>query len=76
MKCTLKTVKQGIHADCISFVHVVFTGTLPSSKETIKGNIKTVTEYKIDEDGKKFKVTALFLQRNKFCFSNRQPSDG
>lgn len=32
------------------------TGTLPSPKETIKGNIKTVTEYKIDDDGKKYKV--------------------
>ncbi|XP_047215375.1 eukaryotic translation initiation factor 3 subunit G-like [Girardinichthys multiradiatus] len=32
-------------------------GTLPSPKETIKGNIKTVTEYKIDEDdGKKYKI--------------------
>lgn len=35
---------------------LLFTGTLPSPKETIKGNIKTITEYKIDEDGKKFKV--------------------
>lgn len=33
-----------------------FTGTLPPSKETIKGNIKTITEYKIDDDGKKVKV--------------------
>lgn len=32
-------------------------GTLPPSKETIKGNIKTITEYKIDDDdGKKVKV--------------------
>lgn len=38
-------------------VRLVSTGTLPSPKETIKGNIKTVTEYKIDEeDGKKYKV--------------------
>ena len=29
---------------------------LPPPKEVINGNIKTVTEYKIDEDGKKFKV--------------------
>uniref|UniRef100_UPI003AAE4A84 eukaryotic translation initiation factor 3 subunit G n=2 Tax=Centroberyx TaxID=88664 RepID=UPI003AAE4A84 len=35
-------------------------GTLPSPKETIKGNIKTITEYKIDEDGKKFKIVRTF----------------
>ncbi|MEQ2305404.1 Eukaryotic translation initiation factor 3 subunit G [Ameca splendens] len=36
-------------------------GTLPSPKETIKGNIKTVTEYKIDEDdGKKYKIVRTF----------------
>lgn len=29
---------------------------LPPPKEVINGNIKIVTEYKIDEDGKKFKV--------------------
>ncbi|KAB0400214.1 hypothetical protein E2I00_009502, partial [Balaenoptera physalus] len=29
---------------------------LPPPKEVINGNIKTLTEYKIDEDGKKFKV--------------------
>ncbi|KAK7940481.1 hypothetical protein WMY93_003807 [Mugilogobius chulae] len=34
-------------------------GTLPSPKETIKGNIKTVTEYKI-EDGKKYKIVRTF----------------
>lgn len=38
----------------------VFTGTLPPSKETIKGNIKTITEYKIDDDGKKVKVNLKF----------------
>lgn len=38
------------------FLSVFLTGTLPSPKETIKGNIKTVTEYKIDDDGKKIKV--------------------
>uniref|UniRef100_A0AAY5K8R8 Eukaryotic translation initiation factor 3 subunit G n=1 Tax=Esox lucius TaxID=8010 RepID=A0AAY5K8R8_ESOLU len=35
-------------------------GTLPPSKETVKGNIKTITEYKIDEDGKKFKIIRTF----------------
>ncbi|KAG7223192.1 hypothetical protein INR49_015800 [Caranx melampygus] len=35
-------------------------GTLPSPKETIKGNIKTVTEYKIEDDGKKFKIVRTF----------------
>uniref|UniRef100_A0A8C3GBB5 Eukaryotic translation initiation factor 3 subunit G n=1 Tax=Cyclopterus lumpus TaxID=8103 RepID=A0A8C3GBB5_CYCLU len=35
-------------------------GTLPPPKETIKGNIKTITEYKIDEDGKKFKIVRTF----------------
>ncbi|TSO47186.1 Eukaryotic translation initiation factor 3 subunit G [Bagarius yarrelli] len=35
-------------------------GTLPSPKETVKGNIKTVTEYKIDEDGKKLKIIRTF----------------
>ncbi|XP_020496559.1 eukaryotic translation initiation factor 3 subunit G [Labrus bergylta] len=35
-------------------------GTLPPSKETIKGNIKTITEYKIDDDGKKFKIVRTF----------------
>lgn len=39
-----------------------FTGTLPPSKETIKGNLKTITEYKIDDDGKKVKVN-LHLSR-------------
>lgn len=39
-----------------------FAGTLPPSKETIKGNIKTITEYKIDDDGKKVKVN-LHLSR-------------
>lgn len=29
---------------------------LPPPKEVINGNIKTVTEYRIDEDGSKFKV--------------------
>nr|KAF6479793.1 eukaryotic translation initiation factor 3 subunit G [Molossus molossus] len=33
---------------------------LPSPKEVINGNIKTVTEYKIDEDGKKFKIVRTF----------------
>lgn len=37
-------------------------GTLPSPKETIKGNIKTITDYKIDEDdGKKYKVLIIHL---------------
>ncbi|XP_058508472.1 eukaryotic translation initiation factor 3 subunit G isoform X1 [Solea solea] len=36
-------------------------GTLPAAKETIKGNIKTITDYKIDEDdGKKFKIVRTF----------------
>ncbi|XP_062891950.1 eukaryotic translation initiation factor 3 subunit G isoform X1 [Mobula hypostoma] len=35
-------------------------GPLPSPKELIKGNIKTVIEYKIDEDGKKFKIIRTF----------------
>eukprot|EP00064_Thunnus_orientalis_P001184 superscaffoldBa00000078_g1186 len=35
-------------------------GTLPPPKETIKGNIKTITEYKIDDDGKKFKIVRTF----------------
>lgn len=44
-------------ANClIDFGVISSPGTLPLSKETIKGNIKTITEYKIDEDGKKFKV--------------------
>ncbi|XP_024601794.1 eukaryotic translation initiation factor 3 subunit G isoform X1 [Neophocaena asiaeorientalis asiaeorientalis] len=33
---------------------------LPSPKEVINGNIKTLTEYKIDEDGKKFKIVCTF----------------
>uniref|UniRef100_A0A8C6CCB6 Eukaryotic translation initiation factor 3 subunit G n=1 Tax=Monodon monoceros TaxID=40151 RepID=A0A8C6CCB6_MONMO len=33
---------------------------LPSPKEVINGNIKTLTEYKIDEDGKKFKIVRTF----------------
>uniref|UniRef100_A0A669E3U3 Eukaryotic translation initiation factor 3 subunit G n=1 Tax=Oreochromis niloticus TaxID=8128 RepID=A0A669E3U3_ORENI len=41
-------------------LNVFFTGTLPSPKETIKGNIKTVTEYKIDDDGKKYKIVRTF----------------
>uniref|UniRef100_A0A8C2IFR4 Eukaryotic translation initiation factor 3 subunit G n=1 Tax=Cyprinus carpio TaxID=7962 RepID=A0A8C2IFR4_CYPCA len=35
-------------------------GSLPSPKETVKGNIKTVTEYKIDEDGQKCKIVRTF----------------
>ncbi|KAF3846194.1 hypothetical protein F7725_003272 [Dissostichus mawsoni] len=35
-------------------------GTLPPPKEIIKGNIKTITEYKIDDDGKKFKIVRTF----------------
>uniref|UniRef100_A0A8C5BZX0 Eukaryotic translation initiation factor 3 subunit G n=1 Tax=Gadus morhua TaxID=8049 RepID=A0A8C5BZX0_GADMO len=35
-------------------------GTLPPIKEIIKGNIKTITEYKIDEDGKKSKIIRTF----------------
>ncbi|KAI5607009.1 eukaryotic translation initiation factor 3 subunit G, partial [Silurus asotus] len=41
---------------CFVFVE----GTLPSPKETVKGNIKTVTEYKIDDDGKKVKIVRTF----------------
>lgn len=33
---------------------------LPPPKEVINGNIKIVTEYKIDEDGKKFKIVRTF----------------
>lgn len=43
------------------------TGTLPSPKETIKGNIKTVTEYKIDDDGKKIKVFSDFVSKLHIC---------
>lgn len=43
------------------FLFVFPTGTLPSPKETIKGNIKTVTEYKIDDDGKKMKVISVLI---------------
>ncbi|XP_067877369.1 eukaryotic translation initiation factor 3 subunit G [Heterodontus francisci] len=35
-------------------------GPLPSPKELIKGNIKTIIEYKIDEDGKKLKIIRTF----------------
>ncbi|XP_060710891.1 eukaryotic translation initiation factor 3 subunit G [Chiloscyllium punctatum] len=35
-------------------------GPLPSPKELIKGNIKTIIEYKIDEDGKKVKIIRTF----------------
>ncbi|CAM4343466.1 unnamed protein product [Leuciscus chuanchicus] len=35
-------------------------GSLPSPKETVKGNIKTATEYKIDEDGQKVKIIRTF----------------
>lgn len=52
------------------FLLVFLTGTLPSPKETIKGNIKTVTEYKIDDDGKKIKVISdfLYLHVIRYCF--------
>uniref|UniRef100_A0A4W3HRA4 Eukaryotic translation initiation factor 3 subunit G n=1 Tax=Callorhinchus milii TaxID=7868 RepID=A0A4W3HRA4_CALMI len=33
---------------------------LPSPKEQIKGNIKILTEYKVDEDGKKVKIVRTF----------------
>lgn len=48
----MKTIFKNI----FFMINVYFTGTLPPSKETIKGNIKTITEYKIDDDGKKVKV--------------------
>ncbi|XP_038640878.1 eukaryotic translation initiation factor 3 subunit G [Scyliorhinus canicula] len=35
-------------------------GPLPSPKEQMKGNIKTIIEYKIDEDGKKLKIIRTF----------------
>lgn len=52
------------------FLFVFLTGTLPSPKETIKGNIKTVTEYKIDDDGKKIKVILdlIYLHVIKYHF--------
>ena len=40
----------------VPFVSSPLPAPLPPPKEVINGNIKTVTEYKIDEDGKKFKV--------------------
>lgn len=46
---------------CKGQPYLFLTGTLPSPKETIKGNIKTITEYKIDDDGKKFKVIWLLF---------------
>uniref|UniRef100_A0A668U7Q5 Eukaryotic translation initiation factor 3 subunit G n=1 Tax=Oreochromis aureus TaxID=47969 RepID=A0A668U7Q5_OREAU len=51
--------EEGDEAVSRTKLNVFFTGTLPSPKETIKGNIKTVTEYKIDDDGKKYKVIKL-----------------
>ncbi|KAG9337820.1 hypothetical protein JZ751_027471 [Albula glossodonta] len=44
----------------LDWFSTVLARTLPSPKETIKGNIKTVTEYKIDEDGRKFKIVRTF----------------
>uniref|UniRef100_H3DMJ2 Eukaryotic translation initiation factor 3 subunit G n=1 Tax=Tetraodon nigroviridis TaxID=99883 RepID=H3DMJ2_TETNG len=46
-----------IKTECINISQFC---TLPSPKETIKGNIKTVTEYKIDDDGKKIKIVRTF----------------
>ena len=52
----LKTICLALWFSSTCVLSHFLTGTLPSPKETIKGNIKTVTEYKIDDDGKKFKV--------------------
>lgn len=35
------------------------TGPLPSPKELINGNIKTITEYREEEDGRKVKVSSV-----------------
>ncbi|MGH0170688.1 UNVERIFIED_CONTAM: hypothetical protein FKN15_059686 [Acipenser sinensis] len=35
-------------------------GTLPPPKEILKGNTKTIIEYKVDEDGKRFKIIRTF----------------
>uniref|UniRef100_UPI00398F131E eukaryotic translation initiation factor 3 subunit G isoform X2 n=1 Tax=Pristiophorus japonicus TaxID=55135 RepID=UPI00398F131E len=40
-------------------------GPLPSPKELIKGNIKTIIEYKIDEDGKKLKIVRTYRIENR-----------
>jgi hypothetical protein len=50
------------HYPGISFCHLP-PDPLPPPKEVINGNIKTVTEYKIEEDGKKFKVRSKWTHR-------------
>lgn len=45
-----------ITCDSVPLTSTPLPAPLPPPKEVINGNIKTVTEYKIDEDGKKFKV--------------------
>lgn len=60
--CCTANRKHHCSASCL-----FLPGTLPSPKETIKGNIKTVTEYKIDDDGKKTKVFSDFGSKLHIC---------
>lgn len=56
---SLTTFPSGPHYQVYSSIPLTFfplPAPLPPPKEVINGNIKTVTEYKMDEDGKKFKV--------------------
>uniref|UniRef100_A0A8C2DVM3 Eukaryotic translation initiation factor 3 subunit G n=1 Tax=Cyprinus carpio TaxID=7962 RepID=A0A8C2DVM3_CYPCA len=48
--------EEGDEGTRLNFTHC----SLPSPKETVKGNIKTVTEYKLDEDGQKCKIVRTF----------------
>lgn len=57
------------HGPGLSFCHLS-PDPLPPPKEVINGNIKTVTEYKIDEEGKKFKVSWAQTFSGPVCSGN------
>nr|XP_060486173.1 eukaryotic translation initiation factor 3 subunit G [Panthera onca] len=62
-KCVTSELLKGIPlatGDTSPEPELVPGAPLPPPKEVINGNIKTVTEYKIDEDGKKFKIVRTF----------------
>ncbi|KAK4805944.1 hypothetical protein QYF61_021508 [Mycteria americana] len=51
-------------------------GPLPSPKELINGNIKTITEYREEEDGRKVKSPRLCLRRRGRSLPARSGSTG
>ncbi|XP_055520172.1 eukaryotic translation initiation factor 3 subunit G [Leucoraja erinacea] len=55
-----RSTQKGTQIAAASDADKVTTGAPPSPKELFKGNLKTVIDYKVDEDGKKFKIIRTF----------------